>query len=266
MNMKNKENNSKRVFVVNQPKHLIATIIVIDDILPLPEQIHKVLCKLSEKTDIMFIFKSPSFNKVHKDKFASLYQGCSWVDSTNELVSVSLFNLLLYCLKIFNKHLGYLIISSESLLDEKIFSDKFFNNLEQLTESTVTKPIYKIRRLNSSELYRFYSKSTNELNREEIKDFGVNNLFKFLLPSIEDNTDKVIDCRYCTWTSDSNALFLKMKIVENIVIKCSTGGFMNYIKTFTDNDSRYFIVNLIKLMGIENIDYNLEDLDIKKLK
>ena len=263
--MERKENNSKGVFVVNQPKHLIATIIVIDDVLPLPEPIHKVLCKLSEKTDIMFIFKSPSFNKVHKDKFASLYQGCSWIDSTNELVSISLFNILLYCTKIFNKHLGYLIISSESLLDEKIFSDKFFNNLEQITESTVTKPIYKIRRLSSDELYKFYSKSIDELNKEEIKNLGFN-LFKFLLPDIEDSTDKAIDCRHCTWTSDSNALFLKMKIVENIVIKCSTGGFKDYIKTFTDNDSRYFIVNLIKLMGIENIDYNLEDLDIKKLK
>lgn len=266
--MKKKENNSKGVFVVNQPKHLIATIIVIDGILPLPESIHKVLCKLSEKTDIMFIFKSPSFNKVHKDKFASLYQGCSWIDSTNELVSISLFNILLYCISIFNKHLGYLIISSESFLDEKTFSDKFFNNLEQVTESTITKPIYKIRRLSSNELYRFYSKSTDELNKEEIESLQNSSfsLFKFLFPNIESNIDKVVDCRHCTWTSDSSALFLKMKIVENIVIKCSTEGFKEYIKTFTDNDSRYFIVNLIKLMGIENIDYNLEDLDIKKLK
>ena len=263
--MKEKENRDG-IFVVNQPKHLIATIIVIDNTLPLPEEAHKVLCRLSDKTDIMFIYRSQEFNKVSKDKFATLYQGCSWINSTDRSTSRSLFSILIYCTCIFNKHLGYLVISSETLLKEDIFSDKFFNNLEQVTESTIVKPIYKTRRLDSNELYKFYSKSAIDVNEEirNINCFGLN-WFNFLL-SPEDSAKSRVDCRYCTWTSDSNAMFFKKKVIEQIVGKYGAEDFEDYIKTFTDNDVRYFLVNISKLMGIDNIDYNLEDLDIKKLK
>ena len=256
------------LYVINQPKHLLLSIVLMDcENYPLRKEIHDNLCKLSEISDIIFIFSDKYFDnsEIHKDKLTSLYQGCAFIDSLDNLPR-TIFKALLYDKEIFSKHIGVTISRCQDLFSIK--EDKLFNNIIKVNQSRISKPIFNIYRLSSDEIYKFYS--TKEDIVTKYSRFNNSELLRkvFILSSICDiEGNNEVDCRYCTWGSKSRVLYFR-----NITINLFLGHllskedeFHSYIDTFTDKDIRYLFAGLVKKFGIECLNYNIEDLEIDKI-
>ena len=91
-----KKPTKEEMYVVNQPRHLMISIILMDyDYYPLPDNIHTGLCKLSEISDIVFIFSDSHFDnsKISKEKITTLYQACAFIDSSgNPINNINLYS------------------------------------------------------------------------------------------------------------------------------------------------------------------------------
>lgn len=257
--------NKDEVYVLNNPKHIISTIVIVDFEFPVNEKIHNSLCTLSDNTDVIFVFSDKLCNNskdIFKEKFTTLYNGCAYIDS-NLSISRSIVKIFLYCKEIFNRHLGYLVARGSDLLS---IDSSYINKLLKITESDIVKPVFHLRRLSGEELFEYYS--IDKCCGDNIlipNPFNLINLINVLLSpkllnTISEYNDK-IDCRYCSWTSDSSAMFFKNGVVNQILKQLGGEISYEYIDTFTSSDPRYFLSNLIKLLGIDNLNYNIEDID-----
>lgn len=257
------------MYVVNQPRHPMLSIVLMDyDHYPLPDNIHAGLCKLSEISDIIFIFSDSHFDnsEINKEKITTLYQACGVIDSSGNLPR-TIFKTLQYDKEIFGKHIGVTVSRCQDLLES---TPKLFENLEKINQSRVIKPVFKIRRLSSTELYNFYYTPAERKKKwrcvyDECLYFYHRHIiqsvtFPWARVEVPDPTD-YIDCRYCTWGSNSSVLYFRNTTIGIFLEKPD----WEFIDTFTDPDPRYLFAGLVKANGIECLDYNIEDLDIGKL-
>ena len=249
--------NKDQIYVVNRPNHPIVSIVVSNwETFPVSSKIHDNIIKLSENTDTIFLFSDnlfPSSKRIMKGKFTSLYKGCSFLSSSMEL-PVSIIKILLYCKEIFNHHLGYLICNGSDL-ENTILDDDFFKKVLEITDSSIVKPIYKLRRLSERELFSYYSRENNDLKMDSrfIERF-IDRFDNHYYVEKED-----VYFKYCNYTTNSTFMYFKNGIVNKILrFNNSFDELIDYSKTFTSSDFRYFLSNLVKVSGIDNLDMDIE--------
>lgn len=263
-----KMNNKEEIYVINQPKHIITSIILMDTCYPLKDNVHEGLFKLGEISDLIFVFSPQNFpvetSSIKKEKFTTLYQGCAFMEIGEKGLSLGLMKLLLYCQEIFNKHLGYIVTMASCMGDIK---QNTIDKIMTIQGSSMAKPIFEARRLNPNEMYEFYK------NEKSIKEdisllkftglFGTDFINSMILG---DEYKGYTDCRYCTWKSESSIMYFKNGVIKIFLDRFEESDKMKEIvKTFTDPDIRYLFANLTKLCGLENINYNIDNLEIGKL-
>lgn len=232
-------------FILNQPKHITLSIVVITDV-PLLEKEHNNLDKLSETSDIMFIFSKNLLN-INKRKFTSLYNGCGYV-TEGDSMTTTLLNTFEYSKEIFKKHIGTLIINNASNLgDENI--NKLLKNIMEVNNSSIIKPILNIKRLNSGEVFNIY----------KIKN---KNIFKKLINKQEDFLGM-----HSLYTSESKFIYFKNKTIDIILKLIQEDYFIDikYVESFKNYDVRYFLSSVIKKLNIDNLNQDIEELEINKL-
>lgn len=258
-----KMNEKEEIYVINQPKHIIASLILMDTPYPLEKSVHESLFKLGKISDLIFIFSQQHFPvetaSIRKDKFTTLYQGCAFMETGNSGLAEGVMKLLLYCQEVFDKHLGYNITLCSQLGN---ITDITTENIVKLQSSAIVKPVFKASRLSAEELYEFYKDSQKEKEVRSMDDFCMNIIFSKILGEEFTGTT---DCRYCTWKSESPIMFFKNGVIKIILDKVSQDEYKNIVKTFTDPDIRYLFANLTELCGISNINYNIDDLEIGKI-
>lgn len=261
-----KMNEVEEIYVLNQPKHIVASIILMDTNYPLLEEVHNGLIKLGEISDLIFVFSSYHFpvevSGIKRDKFTTLYSGCAFMEIDHSHLSRGILKLLLYCQEVFNKHLGY-TVSLCSCLSE--VNQKVVDNIVKVQGSSIVKPIFKARRLSPLEMYEFYKEDSHEKSGVFLSSFGVDYMMDKILGSEADIfSDKVRDdCRYCSWKSESPIMYFKSGIIKTFLGQAEE--MKEIIETFTNYDIRYLFTNLCKLCGIDNVDYFIGDLDVGKL-
>lgn len=230
--------NKNAVYILKQPEHVILSIIMVGKDYPKTETEQQMIDKLSEVSDIFFIFSNKIGNhKINMRKFTSLNRGCGFIYGT-KTIGETLFDVLEYSKHIFQKHIGYLLLNDWNIaeIENRAKLPKFLVNW---TASTLVKPILKIRRLEPDELYEFY---------KEEESSG----WKFW-KSIEEETDK---CMFLTHTSSSPYIYFKNLVVEKWLEKDRD----NYLRTFETNDIRDIVASLIKDLGMEYLEVvNLGD-------
>lgn len=258
-----KENlNREAVYVLNQPKHIILSIVVVDCQVPLKTAMHHDLDKLVRYSDVIFIFcnKFSSNKKIDKRKFTSLYQACGFVESSGNLAK-TLFTVLEYSKEIFKKHIGITI----SNLDDIDVTDTQIKNLIEINGSAIMKPVFKIRRLESNELFEIYER---DVESEEIEakfklTTSILNLIDRKNKIITDDDYGMFKC----YTSDSKLLYFKNGTINLILNFVNSPKSTNYINSFENElDIRSVLSSMIKKLGIDNLNQNIEDLEINNLR
>lgn len=249
------------IYVLEQPKHLIQSIIVVDlDEFPVSEKIHDSLGKLSEVSDIIFVFSEFHFSgqkTIVKRKFSSLYQASAYIDSSSNILGNSIFKALLYSREIFDNHLSYTI---SKLSDLENVEDTEFDGLLKITGSSILKPIYKERKLSNSELYQNYKL----IERNVQKNIGYIDFIRWYLLG-EDSTETVIsDNRmYSNWYTDSSFMYYRTGTIKLFCEKyLSDPEFKLRLETFDEDDPKYLFSSITRFMGIEVLSLNIKDVKI----
>ena len=241
--------NKDEMYVINQPRHSIVSLILFDD--NITDEIHNNITKLNNISDVIFIF-SGDYKKIDKNKLTSLYNSCAWIESYDNL-GFTLFKTLEYCINIFQTHNSFLLIN---LKDLNNISEKFFDNIESVNASSITKPIFRLKQLSAEDYKRIYMKK--EINNDSFLN-KIRKLFKLQDELEEDNNDNM----FCSYTSDSKALvYFRPTIIKLIEFNNN-----NIYSELFDNktDCRYLFASMTKYLNIEIIDCNIEDLKIGKL-
>lgn len=225
------------IYILHQPKHSVISIVLVDSEFPIPEPQHESLAKLLGFSDIFFVFPK-NVNGIKKEKFTSLYEGCGWVEEGIGLPKTYL-QTILYILEIFECHIGFCISRLSDLKTDIIDPQKIIS----LTGSSLRSPVFKTRKLTSSEFYDIY-KETNS------------GIFK---------TKSDSSNMYASYTSESPILYFKRSNLGTIVDFWRSIEDNKYINSFTLKDPRYFFASVCKFLGIDIIDSDIHNLDIGKL-
>lgn len=247
------------MYVLRQPEHAILTAVIVNEPIPFAETIHNNVDKLVENSDVVFIY-SGVWEKIDLNKLASLYSVCAWIE-VKDSISETLFKVFEYSLEIFDKHVGFNVTDLESLKEG--LSSKFFSNTLSVLQSTITKPVFKIRRLNELELFTFYAntKDADNSNKSLLSRWS----------NKKENSSQDDFGTFCTHRAISNVLFIKrgtIKLMLDFIKEFDASENHEPSKLFdirTFNDCRYLLASFIKYIGIETLDFNIEDLDIGKL-
>lgn len=237
------------MYVVNQPKHSIVSLVVFNS--DITDNTHKNIIKLCEMSDVVFIFPKDTDRRIDRNKLTTLYSGCSWMDSYDNL-GFTIFKVLEYCINIFQSHHTYLITSISELSD---ICSEFFEKVVTVNASNVKDPIYKLTQLSGDEYKNIYTrkivKNDSFLNKIR-KFFGYDDELE------EDNDENT----FCSYTSESKVLvYFRQTILKLIEFNNSNV----YSELFTADDPRYLFASMTKYLGIDIINCSVEDLSIGKL-
>ena len=148
------ENN--KTFILERPKHNNVTFIYFqsEKIKDLFDQdTSNVLDKLSQASDLIFIFNKKMSSEVNFEKMSSLYRACGYIESDNNYLTQSLYYATSYFHVLYERCLGFLMISFEKLknLDvERVCS--IINN------GNLFSSVFKTRRLSIEELKQIFIK------------------------------------------------------------------------------------------------------------
>jgi len=237
------------MYVVNQPRKSIVSLVLFDE--NITDEIHSNINKLNEISDIIFIF-SRDYKKIDKNKLTSLYSGCAWIESYDNL-GFTYFKVLNYCIHIFRVHNSFLLMNLCNLVG---IDDKFFNNIKSVNSSSIIKPIFKLRQLTADDYKRIYTKK--EINGFSFLDkirrfFGINNELE------EDNKDNM----FCSYTSDSVALVYFRPIIMKMIEFNNENVYSELFDSVLD--CRYLFASMTKYLNLDIIDCSIENLAIGKL-
>lgn len=228
------------IYILHQPKHSIISLVLIDKKeFPLLDSEHDSISKLLEFSDVFFIF--PRYARgIQKEKFTSLYEGCGWIEEGVEGLIDTYLHTILYCLEIFERHIGFCISRISDLRPEIIDPSKIIN----LTSSNIVSPVFETRKLDSLEFYDIYKESNS-------------GIFK---PSKDSSN------MYASYTSGSPILYFKRSNLGILVNFWKSASKDNkYIRSFTLSDPRYFFASVCKFLEISTINSDIHSLDIGNL-
>lgn len=221
----------EEIYVINQPKHILLSVVVVDCDLPLTQDVHENINELRSISDVLFVF-SDRFQDINKKKFTALYECCGYIESTGN-IGRTVMKAMIYGKEIFEKHIGF-TVGCLSSLRKSGFSGK----LQTLLGSSISQPVFKLRRLSSEEYYEIY--------KEKRTCFLCN----------KENVDNM----FCSYTTDSMMMFFRARTIDILF------DFMNsnkdVVDSFKKTDPRFFYASLIKFLNIELVDKNLEDVEI----
>jgi len=238
--------NKDEVYVINQPKHITNYVLIVNNRFPLFDDVHEKLEKLSKSYDLLLVFSPEHFSEQKEldyDKFASLYEACSWIVSGGDL-GVTVLKLLKYGREIF-RHRTSLIsnINDIGVLEE--------DKLERLVMSPIVKPVMSINRLSANDMYDIYS-------REELP------WYKKLGQKESDRVD-----RYCSYVVTSNVMFFRDTTIDIIIdffenidpefVRTFTNIDRNYIETV---DIRYLFGSMMKRLCLDYLDMDYNEVQI----
>lgn len=240
------------MYVQEQPKHSIVSILIMDPNGMLSEENHQALDKLGKFSDIIFIFLGEG--SINQRKFTSLYHGIAWtsIGDEGENLAVTQFKVLQYCKEIFNTHQVYLL---GNVLDQKEV-DINEEQIQLISMSTIIKPIYKAHRLTAEETRNIYWKNSDTTNNDKPSKIK---LFWSALINRKGNDDF---CNmYYTWNTSSSLIFLRSNTIELFlkIIK------EDYLQTFSGDNFSSSIVSGLKKLGIDNLDSDLKNIDYGNL-
>ena len=237
------------MYVQEQPKHSIVSILVMDPNGMLSEENHQALDKLGKFSDIIFIFLGEG--SINQRKFTSLYHGTAWtsIGDEGENLAVTQFKVLQYCKEVFNTQV-YLLGNALDQKEVDISEDQ----IQLIAMSTLIKPIYKAHRLTAEETRNIYWKTdTNNDKPSKIK------LFWSALISRKDDNDS---CNmYYTWNTSSPLIFLRSSTIELFLKMVKE----DYLQTFSGNNFSCSIISGLKKLGIDNLDSDLKNVDYGNL-
>ena len=229
------------VYVVNQPKHSLISIVMVDNLKedPLRESIHERLFKLSEVSDLFIIFKD--VEGIDPDKFAKLYTACAWIVKDMARTEVQTFlKALEYSVVVFNSHAGYLAFEAEKIKDVYEVDNE---QLEEINASGLNWPIFKAQRLDADEMHRIYT-----INEER-------GFFRNIFGTDEERRE------YTTWKMTSSIAFFRPWLVPRFMDLNE-----DYINSFTWKDIKYFLASACEYLGIKRIEADIFSLDINKIR
>ena len=249
------------IYVLNQPKHIIQSIILVDsNTFPISDKIHENLSKLNEISDIIFVFSETHFpeqEKIIKRKFSSLYQASAYINSSGKILGNTIFKTLLYSREVFDLHISYTISLLSDL--EKV-NNSDFEGLVKITGSSILKPVYKERKLTASELYDNYKTPEYKIRTNNFKSFIKWYLFN------EDNVELPNDYfnrMYSIWSTESPFMFYRTGTIKLLCDKyLNDVEFQNQIELFDENNPKYLFASITRSMGIEVLNLNIEDVKI----
>lgn len=234
--------NKEEVYLINQPKHITSSIIILEDTFPLPEDIHTGIEKLCDISDVLFIYAPKYYMRqkhINFDKFASLYRSCAWIESGASLGS-TLMKLLRYDKEIFGCHRNTLIWDFSSI--GEVNTDK----ITSIIASPLTKPILEIERLGSEEFYEIY---------EECESIPLLNLLSPKKSSLEK--------AFCSYKATSDLVLLRENTIDTVLefYDNTEDKFPHeYIESFTDPNIMYLLGSIIKYLGIDYFNANYLDI------
>ena len=237
-----RKTNKDQVYVINQPKHILSSIIVVGDEFPLTTEIHDDIEKLCEISDVLFIYAPKHFThqeEINFDKFASLYRSCAWIESRASLGS-TLIRLFEYDKEVFQCHRSTIIMNSWNLGD--IDTDKIMSILS----STLSKPILKIERLGSEEFYDIYKWDRSHP------------ILRYITP-LKDRLERA----FCSYRSTSDLVFLREHTIGTLCKFYNTEDDRfphDYINSFTEDDIRYLLGSIIRYLDIDDLNMNYKTL------
>lgn len=241
--MKKLLTEKEQVYVINQPKHITSSVIVVGDIFPLPENIHNGIEQLCEVSDVLLVFAPTHFahqKTINFDRFASLYRSCAWIESGAFLGS-TIIKLLKYDKEIFDCHRNTIFYDFQKIGD--INTDRIMS----IVASSLSKPILEISRLGTEEFYDIYR------NNEEDK---------IILPWIPKAKNMIK--AFCSYKATSDIVFLRENTVNTILNFCEGTGFSKtYVESFTDSDIMYFLGSIIRYLGIDYLDRDYKTIKLQ---
>lgn len=252
--MKSLENIEGVFKIIDQPKHLHASVVLVNldkEEFPLDQKVHDNLCALSDHSDIMFMFLGNRNYGIRINKFASLYQACGWT-VTGASLGHSLIKTLTYIRTVFEKHLIFEIWNLEDLKGESIKG--VITRLESPDIGTFRKPIFEPLRLGPTELYQYYS-GEPEVKVESGGGFW-GNLFLGEAIKVE---EEPIDCRYMIWTSKSREMIIPRSYLNNLLDIIKGYPWIDeFLESFSEPDIKVPLINLIKRVGLDYLEESVE--------
>lgn len=245
------------MYVVKQPcKTIISFVRVTKEEEPLEKEVYDFLAKLSEKTDIIFIFNKESQKVVDCKKFTSLYSGCGYVVEDNIIDTI--IRSFQYATNIFNVHLTYLLLDDLQVLPKN--SDTFFHNLEQFNMSNAKSVICQINKLDSERLFELYRTKPGEVVQ--------NPKWKQICFGVEPVSVKFDDYDLHTkYEVVSNSILLKVGHVQQLLgLIQEENWFKDYVKTFKRADHwNLFFGSYFFRTDTKHLEGGVEDFKIGKL-
>lgn len=238
------------VFVLNQPKHPIASVIIVDSSKPLIPEAHETIDRLRTITDLMFVF-SEHFDLQHISipKFASLYGACSYIVGSGKILGKPVMDILSYCREVFGQHVSFVITDTDRC--EKIGPMKNLETILDLTSAPVVAPVLSIRRLGADELSDIYFNQETSPRLETWKFWEA--------PKDTENQDRIGS----THVVDGYFMFMRSSIVDEILQNMSDLDFIKYLETFVESDIGFLMGSLITKLGIKYINTDLMNIDLR---
>lgn len=248
---------NNEIYVINQPKRILLSLVVVDDDLsnPLSKDVHEALGRLQEYSDLFFVFTN-QHNKIDKIKFTSLYRGCGFIVSPDNRTGRSIFKSLKYDLEIFSDQRKHLAITVSRISDTNK-SDNF----ERLLTITgkLTRPIFECRTLRSDEFHNIYT-----ITQDTLEDKGGNKgIFKTLLGMLRKKREVDSDRKgmFNTWHSETDLLYFPSIVIEQF-LKNDEVNFETWVDTFDTLDPRYMFASLTNLLNIKILNLNYSQVDL----
>jgi len=258
--------NKNAVYVLEQPKHSIVSIVLVNsEKLPLSPICHKNIDLLREFSDIFFVF-SDKFNnrEVNIPKFSNLYGACSYLCGDSTRIGFPIFTAISYCSNVFEKHYAYMITDTDKLGKVDKLEDKK-KLLQEIALSGNDSPIFKIDRLGPEELGSIYlteSYADEEDNSEKDNVGIISSLLNFWKKRRKNKEADNIRL-WSTHNSSSPILYIKSGTIKNLLNDYETEWFKDYLSSFVEEDLTYIFASYIKKLGLKNIDQSILEINIK---
>lgn len=271
--------NKGEVYVVNQPKHRLISIVLVDtNTFPLVSRIHNSIDKLVEISDVFFIFSDFHYKSqtlLDKTKITSLYQACAFIDCDGKDLGNCLFKVFNYAKEIFNTHTGYLIVDLNKL-DMKSGSESLNRKLLEINGSSIMKPVFKIRRLESDELYKIYGREREESEtKDTITKRGliatIVKIYQECTPEKVKEDELYSDVNFginSCYTTNSALMYFRNGTINIFLTYYKNQKWKDYVSSFSysSNCYSYLLPSLVKKLELDNLDQNIETLEFNMIK
>ena len=220
-------------YILQQPKKLVLSIVLVDSELPLSEEVHQRLIDLSETCDILFIFPEYTKRKISAENFGSLYSACGYLEVSGERGSEVLMRAFEYEKEIFEGKHSLILYTQTS-----DFTELGREKILEITASGIVKPIFKTRRLNSAEFFDIYKNNPGKENW----------LDRFFLIPLKETTGT--DNIYSSCTTESKEILVRPLVVDKFLEFWRKEG-TGYVYSFSNPDLRVFLASMCSKLGIE---------------